>query len=542
MNVKRTTIIVSLLAIAAALIVPMSFSDSDAVTDGDVRISIPGYDIEDLDPADDSIVLNLDLDVQNSKTVNVPIYLLNISGSYINIAAFGSESDSVTVTGTVDKNFLDPADGTRYDHSIVTMSVAADVYADNHTTTTDFVIKVTDALNNTVLTIKVVTDVNVVSTYYSEDAYNKFFGVIPNTLPAPLDNVWVSAIVTLVGWIVVAFVVVAIISPLFSRMVGYRKTEDEKKNLRRSLSKTILLLIIIVAINQCLGIVGTGPELTHTINSISNIFYVGLGALIAWQIYMFIVTMVLTNVDKDVAAGVDSSLIPLFKMLGKIIIGIAAVTAILASFGVDLAGILVSAGVVTLGITLGAQNTLNQFFSGIVLLATRPFQKGDFVKIGSETYIVHSVRLMFCEFENWDQDRIITMPNNMVASSTIVNLTRDSPSTKIFIYMSVAYDADLTLAKELMIKAAEMHPHVITDGTVSPPSTRLTNFQDSGIEYRLACFVDDFDGSANYAGQIREIMFKLFNDNDIEIPYNRLEVAMLEPCDGKKKDSDTIED
>ena len=93
-----------------------------------------------------------------------------------------------------------------------------------------------------------------------------------------------------------------------------------------------------------------------------------------------------------------------------------------------------------------------------------------------------------------------------------------------------------------MIKAAEMHPHVITDGSESKPSTRLTNFLDSGIEYRLACFVDDFDGSANFAGQIREIIFKLFQDNGIEIPYNRLEVSMLEPCDGKKKESDTTAD
>ena len=90
-----------------------------------------------------------------------------------------------------------------------------------------------------------------------------------------------------------------------------------------------------------------------------------------------------------------------------------------------------------------------------------------------------------------------------------------------------------------MIRAAEMHPHVIHDGSVSRPSTRLTNFADSGIEYRLACFVDDYDNSANYAGQIREIIYKLFLDNDIEIPYNRLQIDILSNCDGKRKETDT---
>ena len=38
------------------------------------------------------------------------------------------------------------------------------------------------------------------------------------------------------------------------------------------------------------------------------------------------------------------------------------------------------------------------------------------------------------------------------------------------------------------------------------------------------------------------MMYKLFLDNDVEIPYNRLEITMLEPCDGKKKDTDKTDD
>ena len=544
MNVKRMTVIVSLLAVLAAFAAPLMTADSsDAVVDEDVKVSIPGYTITDMDPSADTILLKISLSVQNGKPLEVPIYIINVSDSLLNIYTIGGTGDEISISGSTDKDILHPLDGTNYDLATVTMVVTADNYATNHDSSAEFTVVVSDMIDtSSTLTIKVVADVQIQSTFYSEDSYNKFFGIVPNTLPAPLDSVWVTALITIIGWMFIGFLITRLVSPLLSKMVGYRKTEEEKTNLRRSLGKTLALLIFIMAINQCLDIVGTGPSLTHMVSSISSMFYVALGALIAWQIYMFVITMVLTNVDDDVAKGVDSSLIPLFKMLGKIVIGIAAVTAILASFGVDLAGILVSAGVVTLGITLGAQNTLNQFFSGIVLLATRPFQKGDFVTIGTDTYIVHNVRLMFCEFENWDKDRIITMPNNMVASSLIVNLTRSSKATKIFIYMSVAYDADLTLAKELMIKAAEMHPHVITDGTYAKPGTRLTNFLDSGIEYRLACFVDDFDNSAHYAGQIREIIFKLFVDNGVEIPYNRLEVAMLEPCDGKKKDSDNTDD
>ena len=261
----------------------------------------------------------------------------------------------------------------------------------------------------------------------------------------------------------------------------------------------------------------------------SLVLYVIFGGIIAWQIYLFIITTILNGIDEAVdVKGIDNSLIPLFKMIGRLIICVLGATIILAAFGVDLAGIMVSAGVITLGITFGAQEIISQFFSGVVLLSTRPFKKGDYISLNGTTYIVHKVR--------------VTMPNNAVTSATMINYTKGDPRTRIFIYMSVAYDTNLTLAKELMIQAANMHPHVIKDKTCVPPNTRLTNFLDSGIEYRLACYVDNYDLSAHYAGQIREIIYKLFKDNGIEIPYNRLQIDILSDCDGRKRPTDDTPD
>ncbi len=101
--------------------------------------------------------------------------------------------------------------------------------------------------------------------------------------------------------------------------------------------------------------------------------------------------------------------------------------------------------------------------------------------------------------------------------------------------MEVAYDADQTKAKELLIQAANMHPHVIKDGSVAKPGTRLTAFNNAGIEYRLACFVDDFDNSRHYAGQLREIIYKLFCDNGIETTYERVEVEVVNVYNGGER-------
>ena len=205
----------------------------------------------------------------------------------------------------------------------------------------------------------------------------------------------------------------------------------------------------------------------------------------------------------------------------------AACCAVLAAFGVDLAGIMVSAGVVSLGITLGAQSTLNQFFSGIVLLATRPFRSGDFVKINDTTYIVKKVKLMYTEFKNWDGDQVVTMPNNTVSSATILNLTKGNPWTRISVFIDVAYGSDIDLCKKCLVEGAKKHPHVISDGRVTPPSPRLQEFAASGITFKLAVWVDDYDNSSVYAGQVRELIYKELVDNGVEIPYNRLQIDIL---------------
>lgn len=542
---KRTMAVVATLAMLAVLFVPVASEDISAeiTTDG-VTIVVPGHTVTSSETGDTIDMVVDGLGVKSNDTESFLVYITNTSSDALNISASGISDADITVSATSSTNLI-YAGATASDKTVcvVTVELAANEYAKSHTESVGAVIVITDISDGSEITINLTMDVEVTSQYYSKDAYNKFFGLIPNTLPEPFDNIWFTAAVTLALWIIATVIASYIVIPLMTRLVGFRKTDDERKKLKKTLTKLITLLMFVIAINECAQIVGAAPEISHSMSILSTVLYVIIGATILWEVYMFIITSFFRGAeDSGDVTGFDTSLIPLFRMIGKLVLTVSSVAVVLSSFGVDLTGILVSAGVISLGITLGAQNILGQFFSGIVLLASRPFKKGDYVKINNNVYVVRKVKLMYTEFDNWDGDQVVTMPNNVVSSASIVNLTKDSKNTRIFVYMSVAYGADLTLAKELMIKAAMMHPHVVKDGSVSMPGTRLTAFLDSGIEYRLACFVDDFDSSSHFAGQLREMMYKLFLDNNIEIPYNRLEITMLEPCDGRKKETDTTDD
>jgi small-conductance mechanosensitive channel len=186
---------------------------------------------------------------------------------------------------------------------------------------------------------------------------------------------------------------------------------------------------------------------------------------------------------------------------------------------------------------------LSQFFSGVVLLMTRPFKKGDFLKINDKVYIVKKVKIMFTEFLSWDKDQVITMPNNAVTAATIVNLTRDDEAYRLYVYFDVAYGVDLKKAEQVMLDVANKSPVVLHDDKHAAPNVRMTNFGDSGIELRLGVTVKDFNGNITAASSLRMEVYQAFVDNGIEVPYNRLEVTMLNDCfQGSRRPGDFVED
>ncbi len=519
MNTKRIAVIAAILAVVIAC-VPMVGTDSDAAIEGQVVVST----------SDGSDAIELDMDSGDTDTVY--IYVINQSECHLGITLSVSDIDDVSTSYTVtvggeEGRMVSPASSEDSSVAMIALTFETDIYADNATRTGTLSILVTDLEDSTdQLTFTMGISIDVSSVFTSGDSYNKFFGIIPNTLGDPLDNVWITALVTLVLWVIFSVIASEIIIPVIMHFVARKKTKEEKRKLTNRLTTDITAIMFMLAINECAQIVGASVEICSAIESLSALVYVLVGAGIAWEIYVFSITAVM-GAASEKREEMDMSLLPLMKMIGKLVIGIVAALAICTAFGVDLAGILVSAGVVTLGITLGAQSTLNQFFSGIVILATRPFIKGDFVQLNGTTYIVRKVKLMCTEFSNWDNDQVIVMPNSTVADATSVNLTKGSAVTRIFVYVDVAYDSDVEKVKSVLEQVGMSHPHVIKDGSVSPPNVRLTNFNGSGMEFRLACFVDDYDSSGSYAGQIRELIIQAFRENDIEIPYDRIEIDVL---------------
>jgi len=539
MKSKMMAAIVLSLLVAGIIAPILPAEGSDGLSPNEFSISIPGTEAPEK-PI--SLVLG------NGESTSWSINVVNRTTEKYLEAKFTvvSECEDVKVTEKPSNGLIVPMNGV--DHANVLsgmLKIAINDYVDsNENAHLKLIIDVNDVddkLNPASVTVDF--DIEIKTIFDTSGSYNKFLEIFENRLPAPFNSPIVPFLVTIVFWMLVAALATRLIAPRLARALDKHTTTDDALRFEKAISKLILILVFFLSIDQGLSILGADAVLISDFVRFSFIIYVVVTLLIAWKIYLVLAQGILSRFEDNDDSAIDMTLLPLFKMLGKIVFWVVGAAAILGSLGVDLQGILVSAGVVSLGITMGAQNVLSQFFSGIVLLMTRPFKKGDFLKINDKVYIVQKVRLMFTEFTGWDKDQIITMPNNAVTAATIVNLTREDEAYRLYVYFSVAYGVDLKKAEEVMLKVANESPVVLHDNEHAAPNVRMTGFEDSGIELRLGVTVRDFNGTITDASALRMAVYQAFVDNDIEIPYNRLEVTMLNDCfKGEKRPGDMISD
>jgi small-conductance mechanosensitive channel len=539
MKSKMMAALVLTLLVAGIIAPILPLEGSDGLSPNEFSISIPGTEAPEKP---------ISISLGNGESASWNINVVNRTTEKYLEAKFTvvSECSDIEVAEKPSNGLIVPMNGV--DHAnvlsgllMITINDYVDLNENAHLKLVIDIDDVDDKLNPTSVTVNF--DIEIKTIFDTSSSYNKFLEIFENRLPAPFNSPIVPFLATIVFWMVIAALATRLIAPRLAKALDKHTSTDDALKFEKAISKLILILVFFLSIDQGLSILGADAVLISDFVRFSFIIYVVITLLIAWKIYLVLAQGILSRFEDNDESTIDMSLLPLLKMIGKIFFWVVGAAAILGSFGVDLQGILVSAGVISLGITMGAQNVLSQFFSGIVLLVTRPFKKGDFLKINDKVYIVRKVRLMFTEFTGWDKDQIITMPNNAVTAATIVNLTREDEAYRLYVYFSVAYGVDLKKAEEVMLKVANESPVVLHDSEHAAPNVRMTGFEDSGIELRLGVTVRDFNGTITDASALRMAVYQAFVDNDIEVPYNRLEVTMLNDCfKGEKRPGDVVSD
>ena len=148
---------------------------------------------------------------------------------------------------------------------------------------------------------------------------------------------------------------------------------------------------------------------------------------------------------------VDETLKPLMINFARYgVIGITLVV-VLGQFGVQTTSLIALLGAAGLAIGLALQGTLSNVASGVMLLLLRPYRVGEKITAGAVSGTVQEIGLFHTEIVTYD-GLLVAMPNSVVFSGTIVNLTRE-PLRRTNFQVDIDRDADIAAAQSAILDA-----------------------------------------------------------------------------------------
>lgn len=217
--------------------------------------------------------------------------------------------------------------------------------------------------------------------------------------------------------------------------------------------------------------------------------------------------------------SVSGFLLSIIRVLGYILVFITAATIV----GFEVTSFVTILGTASLAVGLALQGALSNLAGGVLILLLKPFQLGDYIIENNKNNegTVISIDIFYTRLRTHD-NKVIVIPNGILADNSLVNLTGET-KRKIDIKISVAYNSDMKKIKEIVYGILSADGRILDD---EPKDVFIHSFDDSGMTLGIRAWVKTED-YWNVTWDLREEIKTAFDENEVEIPYNRLEVDML---------------
>lgn len=212
------------------------------------------------------------------------------------------------------------------------------------------------------------------------------------------------------------------------------------------------------------------------------------------------------------------------RILSYVVITLGAVIAF-QFIGIDLSGLAVIFGFLSVGIGFGLQNITSNFISGLILLFERPIKVGDRVMVGETEGDVLDINIRSTTIRSLRNVSII-VPNSEFISSNVVNWSHGDKRIKVYISVGVSYNSDLDTVLKVLKEIAENHPKVLKN---PEPSVLFRGFGDSSWDMSLIVWIDNPKEHHDIKSEINCEIVREFRKNEIEIPFPQRDLHLRSP-------------
>ena len=192
------------------------------------------------------------------------------------------------------------------------------------------------------------------------------------------------------------------------------------------------------------------------------------------------------------------------------------------ALGLNTSSLTALVSVLTLGVTLAAEDILGNVAGGLVILSSHPFNIGDEIEVSGTTGIVREITLNHTKIETFD-GQFVMQPNKELSSSRVINYTAMG-RRRVVRKITASYNAPTEQVKAACLEAVAATPNVLPSPA---PAVYLTDYGSSAIEYSVRCWTETKDYWGVYFA-LNENLRDAFAAHNVEMTYDHLNVHISE--------------
>ena len=233
----------------------------------------------------------------------------------------------------------------------------------------------------------------------------------------------------------------------------------------------------------------------------------------------------------------DSGLRYTLSRMAQYVVGVIGILFSFQFLGIDLTGLAVVFGFLSVGIGFGLQNVTSNFISGLIVLFERPISVGDRVEVNGIEGDVEEINIRSTKVKTLQNISII-VPNSEFVSTSVINYSHGDPSYLLIVDVGVSYNSDLDTVLKALNEVAEESENVLKE-----PAHRvhLRNFGDSSWDMKLLVMIPDVKKRYGVLNELNQAIVRKFEEYDIEIPFPQRDINFRNAMPGGEPEASNEE-
>lgn len=230
----------------------------------------------------------------------------------------------------------------------------------------------------------------------------------------------------------------------------------------------------------------------------------------------------------------DSGLRYTLSRMSQYIVVVIGVFISFQFLGINMTGLAVIFGFLSVGIGFGLQNVTSNFISGLIVLFERPISVGDRVSVSDIEGDIEEINIRSTTVKTLDNISII-VPNSEFVSRNVINFSHGDTTYRLSINVGVSYSSDLDKVLKALNEVAEESNDVLK---TPKHDVHLRSFGDSSWDMKLLVWIPDVKKRYQVQNELNQAIVRKFAEYEIEIPFPQRDLHVRSGLDMGKKEAD----